>query len=165
MKTTEKEPEVKTITVKDYDSDQGTVILHSSWPNTNVGQIPQLDKMAAATLDTFDAMVRRAYNKEGWSHFINSSYREGDPKSHGRGEAIDFYFYRFKPGDIDLDRQLLFALQYEWRGIGFYPYWNTPGLHVDTRTDLKWKERRAIWQRTELGAYVTGWAAGSQLDA
>ena len=37
-----------------------------------------------------------------------------------------------------------------FRGIGVYPFWNTPGIHVDTRP---W-EHIATWMRNQKGTYI-----------
>lgn len=43
--------------------------------------------------------------------------------------GFDFHF-----AGVPLVEQWLFAERYPWRGLGVYPYWNTPGLHCDLRT-------------------------------
>ena len=50
--------------------------------------------------------------------------------------------------------QLVFALRFDWGGVGFYPYWNAPGIHVDNRTDGN--HMREIWWRDKGGAYHPG---------
>jgi len=53
---------------------------------------------------------------------------------------------------LDVLEQFLIACRYFWSGIGFYPYWNSPGIHVDTRP-LTLCQRRATWWRDEDGTY------------
>ena len=48
--------------------------------------------------------------------------------------------------------QLFIALRYNWNAVGFYPYWYSPGLHVDT--GYRGYYRKAIWFRDEKGKYV-----------
>ena len=45
--------------------------------------------------------------------------------------------------------QFLIAVRYDWNGVGFYPHWETPGLHVDTRPYT----RRSLWWRNNAGVY------------
>jgi len=48
--------------------------------------------------------------------------------AHYAGLAVDFHFVGWPLLD-----QWLFAERFPWQGIGIYPYWNNPGLHVDLR--------------------------------
>lgn len=57
-------------------------------------------------------------------------------------------------GDLELKEFLRLAqlFQFEgqvFKGIGIYPYWNNPGLHLDLR------ERPIKWIRNVHGAYLT----------
>lgn len=85
---------------------------------------------------------------------INSDYRPGDPKWHGKGKALDIVIWDVetrKP--LPLIQQFLIASRYMWTGIGVYPFWNTPGIHVDTRPMAVsgWK---ALWWRDKDGNYL-----------
>lgn len=42
------------------------------------------------------------------------------------------------------------ASRFEFNGIGIYPFWNNPGLHLDIRTS----GHRAIWGKDIVGDYV-----------
>lgn len=116
-------------------------------------QFTNFDKMDWGTLRLLEQMVKDAHKYHGWNVRINSDYREGDKGNHGKGIAVDLVFYKEKPGDVPLLEQLLFALRYPWGGIGFYPYWNAPGIHVDSRPT---ESRREIWWRKKSGEYVAG---------
>lgn len=60
-------------------------------------------------------------------------------------KAVDCHAVGLSLGDF-----WLAAERDPWlRGIGVYPYWTTPGLHLDTRTS----DLRARWWRDERGAY------------
>ena len=89
-------------------------------------------------LDTYRAMV-------GKPIIIHSDYRPGDKKQHGKGLAIDFHVKGMKVLDqyFYAERSGLFV------GIGLYPYWNSPGLHVDIR-----EEGTARWGCDQKGGYV-----------
>ena len=129
------------------------------WPHVRLDQFDEvkdshgdtrsdsLNNMDDYAMDMFERMVRYAYDNLGWKHIINSGYREGDKGRHGEGIAIDVVFYRKKPGDIPVLEQWSMALRFNWGGIGFYPFWNTPGLHVDMRT----VSVRAMWYRAKDG--------------
>ena len=76
------------------------------------------------------------------------------PKSrHAFGDAFDISFLdretRKPLGVVD---QFLTAIRYTWTGIGFYPYWNNPGVHVDRRP-ITVKGRRSLWWRDSGGNY------------
>jgi hypothetical protein len=48
--------------------------------------------------------------------------------------------------------QFLMALGWCWSGIGFYPHWHSPGLHLDTRPVTRMMPR-ALWWRDAEGFY------------
>lgn len=45
------------------------------------------------------------------------------------------------------------ATRFGFNGIGIYPWWNKPGLHLDMRP-LKPKDHRALWASTGPKKYV-----------
>ena len=47
---------------------------------------------------------------------------------HYKGLAVDLHIV-----ELNLLDQYLVAELFDFRGIGVYPYWNTPGLHLDIR--------------------------------
>lgn len=60
---------------------------------------------------------------------IHSSYRENDSGYHGSGEAVDIHVK-----DMNVfDAFLLAEKSGLFNGIGVYPNWNNPGLHLDIR--------------------------------
>ena len=127
------------------------------WPHVRLDQLMnggKIDYMHLDTLNLFERMCRAAQERRGWLHRINSSYRMGDSGQHGKGRALDVVFYRKTPGDVDVMEQLVFALRFNWGGVGFYPFWHAPGIHVDTRTDDN--NLREIWWRDESGNYHPG---------
>lgn len=84
---------------------------------------------------------------------IHSDYRPGDRLSHGKGEAVDFDIFGRDTGlPLPVVEQYFMALHYPWCGLGFYPFWNRPGLHADHRR-LALHQRRATWWRDDAGLY------------
>jgi len=118
------------------------------WPHIHIDQFNKIEKMQPETLDEFNRMCKDALDFWGWTHRINSDYRKGDTGQHGKGRAIDVIFHKERLGDVSEIEQFIFALKYKWTAIGAYPYWNTPGLHVDTRP-----ERRLFWWRDKKKKY------------
>jgi len=127
----------------------------SRWPHVRIDQIeyagdPCIDKMTTDTLDLFNTMCRDAERHNGWLHRINSSWRAKGSGQHPKGRAFDAVFFNEVPGDIDVWIQYRFAQRYPWGGIGAYPFWNAPGLHLDTRQGL---DHIATWWREDkMGA-------------
>lgn len=103
------------------------------WPSVRLDMIKGLTRMTVDTLDLLEEMCHAAEFVRSWRHKINSAYRAKDKRQHGQGRAVDIVFYIDTPGDIPVDEQFRFAQGFPWGGIGVYPEWNTPGLHVDTR--------------------------------
>lgn len=67
-------------------------------------------------------------------HDFNTHQHDG--KDHREGMAVDMDFT-----GIPLGNQVILALLYGWWKVGFYPYWNTPGLHLSlvyTTPPLVW---------------------------
>jgi hypothetical protein len=112
------------------------------WPHVRIDQIthnnePCLDKITDDTLDLLNTMCRDAERRNRWLHRINSSYRpDSKTGQHPLGRTIDIVFYIKTPGDVNVWSQYKFAKQFPWGGIGVYPFWNSPGIHVDTRQGI-----------------------------
>ena len=65
---------------------------------------------------------------------------------HYAGRAVDCYARNFPLWDF-----FLAASRFPFTGIGVYPYWNTPGLHLEMREDVS--KPRKYWWRDDLGNY------------
>lgn len=88
-----------------------------------------MDNDFLVRLDKFREFVGRPI-------IIHSDYREGDGSSqHHLGLAVDIHIK-----GLDVLDQYLLAEKFDFSGIGVYPCWNRPGLHIDMR-----KGRRARW--------------------
>lgn len=102
----------------------------------------KIDPLLVYSLDALRDFVKRPIR-------INSAYRPGDDGQHGLGKAADIVIAGL--GCIDAffvaERTRLFT------GIGVYPFWHLPGIHVDVR-DLKANEHGARWGRNKDGVYV-----------
>ncbi len=101
------------------------------WPYVSIDQIKYIQNMNVVTLDMLNILCKKASERNGWRHIINSDYREGKSGQHPEGRALDIVFYRHEPGDVDVLTQFIFALRSNFSGIGLYPYWKTPGIHID----------------------------------
>lgn len=92
---------------------------------------------------------------------INSAYRATDPGStHSAGEAADIVI----EGLSLMDQFLLAEKMGCFRGIGLYPAWNRPGLHVDVRK-LEVGEIGKRWIRDAAEQYIALNAANLRLIA
>jgi len=108
-----------------------------------------IDHLVLILLD--DMVVQETILQPGLRFIVHSDVRIGDDGDHGSGTGID--------GHLEVDgrvlpsgQQFLMAARYQWTAIGFYPYWNRPGIHV-ARRRLKVFERRKFWWRDGLGNY------------
>jgi len=70
-----------------------------------------------------------------------------DSDLHGLGMAVDGHFI-----GLSAIEQYLYAEQWNWPGLGFYPHWNDPGIHIDTRA-LGPDEKGARWWKDTHGGY------------
>lgn len=132
--------------------------MNEKFPRATDGRIKHFEPyefdyphlMDADTLLQLEAMRK---TEKGIYITINSDYREDDDGWHGWGKAIDLVIWDERTDEpLPVVKQFLVALRYVgWTGIGFYPDWNIPGVHVDTRPKTRF-ERRAFWYR-ENGVY------------
>ena len=121
------------------------------WPYVSLDQFDKIEKMTIDTLDELNTLCLYGSSQNSWSHRINSDYRSSGTGQHPKGRAVDIVFYERKPGDVDVLTQFFFALRFNGlMGVGFYPFWNTPGIHVDTRQNVKYK---ALWWLDKDGKY------------
>jgi uncharacterized protein YcbK (DUF882 family) len=109
--------------------------------NENWGDPNKVDAYLVQALDALRGMVNKpivihcAYDESG--HATNSQ--------HYKGKAADIHIV-----GMDAVDQLLAAEKIGlFNGIGIYPFWNNPGLHVDVRTVP------ARWARDKKGNYVS----------
>lgn len=91
----------------------------------NWGDPLQMEQELLFKLDALRALVGRpivihcGYAKDG--HTENSQ--------HYLGRAVDVHIV-----GMDLLSQFLAAERFDFTGIGLYPFWSNPGLHLDVRT-------------------------------
>lgn len=107
---------------------------------------PNADKMSAQLIYALDHL-RHICNRP---IRINSAYRAQDPGStHSAGLAADIVI-----SDLSLMDQYLVAEKTGlFSGIGLYPCWGKPGLHLDVRK-LKKGELGKRWIRDKKGDYI-----------
>ena len=67
---------------------------------------------------------------------------------HYKGMAVDCHATK-----IDLYDFYFAATRFSFHGIGIYPLWNNPGLHLDIRPVHRY-EGRSFWECTGPGEYV-----------
>jgi len=103
---------------------------------------------------TLDVMRKR---ESGIIFTINSDYRPGDPRWHGKGKAVDGVMRDAKThSPLPIYRQFVIANRYMFTGIGIYPYWTSPGVHLDVRPmslygrkSFWWKDRNGVYRKIE----------------
>ena len=77
-------------------------------------------------------------------HDINRG-EHSENSLHYQGKAIDLHM-----GGMTLGQTARIAMRYFFGGIGLYPGWNNPGLHLDVRLDpTTWIQRS--------GEYIYTW--------
>lgn len=120
------------------------------WPQVRVDQFSNIDMMRVKVLDALNSLCDEAETRHGWTHRINSDYR-GDARptsQHRKGNAVDVVFYLDSPGDVPVIDQYILSVGYgKFRRVGFYPFWNSPGLHLDM------KDQTLYWWRDNDNDY------------
>jgi hypothetical protein len=105
-------------------------------------------------VDDFVTLVKDNY---GWKagRFIVHDINQGAHtlgSLHYKGLAIDGHF-----DGLTLAQMGLMAVDLGWYGIGLYPEWNQPGIHIDDR-----KEIAVRWVRKD-GGYIYSWQVFEQV--
>ena len=108
-----------------------------------VNEPMQMDQELMFKLDAMRTWVGKPFH-------IHSSYEidgHAVDSLHPHGKAVDGHFE-----ELTAIEQYIIAEQFNWGGLGFYPTWNNPGIHVDTRIIAR-GEKAARWWRDERGIY------------
>ena len=88
---------------------------------------PDMDKQLLCKLLKLRTLVNKRI-------FIHSGFRQNDPGMHGKKKAFDIHIE-----GLSIKDQYLAAEEIGFGGIGVYPHWNRPGLHIDVRKKhLRW---------------------------
>lgn len=117
------------------------MIHNFSWHEFN--EPMKMDQDLLFKLDTMRTWVGRPF-------IVHASYEaEGHAADslHPYGKAVDGHFE-----GLTAIEQYMLAEQFNWGGLGFYPHWNQPGLHLDTRF-VPPGEKAARWWRDADGIY------------
>jgi len=123
----------------------------------SMDEIPGWDKVDLEVIKRLDEMRHTDGEEMGWYFIITSAYREAKPgvrySFHHDGMAIDgMMIDRATRLPLPLLKQYVIAERYNWGGIGLYPFWNRPGLHLDIREYSSF-DRQARWWRDRDGTY------------
>ena len=103
----------------------------------------KIDYELLMLLDKFRAWVRKPIN-------IHCAYEKRDNPSsqHNYGRAVDCHIV-----GLSLFDQMMAALKFcDWTGVGVYPDWNSPGLHLDIR-NIKPPKKKKTWMKKN-GSYI-----------
>ena len=111
-------------------------------PDDNFGDPGKMDSELIYALDTFRNYV-------GKPVIVHCGWEERTYGYHPKGMAVDCHVI-----DMALFDQYMTASRFmSFRGIGVYPWWRCPGLHLDSRPLQKYG-RRALWGSTAPKQYV-----------
>jgi len=109
----------------------------------------EMDKDFMLKIDSFRQWL-------GYKIHVHADARP-DGKGHSKnsyhyfGQALDFHCRDEKDNIINPWKILMAALVWGWSGIGVYPHWLHPGMHLDARYPAKYFAN-SIWIR-ENGVY------------
>lgn len=110
-------------------------------PSENFGDPAKMSYRLLILLDNLREFLERPIVIHcGYEDRQNSSY-------HCRGMAVDCHC------DLNLFDFFNAALRFEFIGVGVYPWWNNPGLHLDVRP-LDIGAPKAMWGSIDQGVYT-----------
>lgn len=106
------------------------------------------DKLDMRLIVMADAMlVRETRYRPGLQFIVHNDYRPGDPKTHGMGWALDGHFQIKHSGcikNLSIEDQFFICMRYPFGGVGIYPWWTHPGVHIDVKP-RSLSDRRRMW--------------------
>ncbi|MCP4627320.1 MAG: hypothetical protein GY850_27975 [bacterium] len=111
-------------------------------PGEKWGDPERVDPELIFTLDAYRDFVGKPVH-------IHCGYIEQATGYHSGGLAVDCHVVGLSVFDQFIAAQRFVA----FRGIGLYPYWNNPGLHLDTRAKGRNKPR-SLWGAVAPKEYV-----------
>ena len=121
--------------------------------HVRIDMFKNIGEMDVLVLKALNDLAKEAEARYNWLHVINSDYRPNDDGQHGIGNAIDFVFFKKKPGDVPVIDQFIFVVGFgAFRRVGLYPHWNAPGLHGDI------KDETLYWWQDKTGKYLYGYS-------
>jgi len=111
-------------------------------PKENWGNPKEMNFSLLKKLDSLRELIGTPiYINKAWA---DRKKGEHAPRSlHYEGKAVDCCAPR-----LSLLKFFLLALRFDFGGVGIYPFWRRPGLHLDVR------EGQAFWWRNESGYYL-----------
>lgn len=81
---------------------------------------------------------------------IHCGYEQRDKGYHPKGQAVDCHIEGMHVFD-----QFLAAIRFSYfKGIGIYPNWNNPGLHLDTGKRRENPHYKTQWMCNESDSYL-----------
>lgn len=102
-----------------------------------------MDQELMFMLDAMRHIIGRSFQ----IHASHATQGHSPDSAHYQGRAIDGHF-----DGLSVIEQYILAEQWNWPGLGFYPAWNNPGIHIDTRFVEPYR-KGARWWRDKDGIY------------
>jgi len=125
------------------------------WQNIDAGSLYALDAFAGYAPEgtrLLPSVIFSPY-KSGPRQIPTATWNTPDTKTHEpnslhyAGRAFDLMF-----PSCSLHTAWVTALRFTvWGGVGLYPFWSTPGLHLDTRDAVG--GQRVLWWVDKAGTY------------
>lgn len=116
----------------------------NEWKNEPDRVLPEL----VLTVDALTAHMKMLYPQTFCNiHVAYESSEHREDSKHYEGRAVDLHFQ-----GIPLFFQFTIANQFKFTGIGVYPHWRNPGLHLEIEADYK-ANRTKRWWRDSQGEY------------
>ena len=113
----------------------------------NWGNLTKVNPLLILTLN----YIRKYINTPIHINCVYEKSGHSATSQHYKGNAVDFYlgsFLKFYDQINLMERTLIYLNLDDRVGFGIYPYWNTPGFHLDIRGE------KARWGRDSKGEYV-----------
>lgn len=108
----------------------------------NFGDSEKMDYELVLSLDAYRDFIKKPV-------IVHCGWENRDKGYHPKGKAVDCH-----AEGVSVFEQFLTAIRFKsFRGIGVYPWWNKPGLHLDTRYRGK-HDPISLWGSIAPGEYV-----------
>lgn len=107
----------------------------------------KVDDKLVLLVDSLTSVMKEQFGANTFG-IIHVAYEVGGHavgSQHYQGKAVDLHFV-----NVPLLEQFLWATRFPFNGVGVYPYWRRPGLHLDIRDSSTFVAR---WWKDQEGEY------------
>jgi hypothetical protein len=111
-----------------------------------ITDIDIIEEQLMLKTDQMVSMAKETFGSDVGQFIVHSivAGKHAKKSKHYIGQAIDGHFAK-----LNLYQSVMVGLKAGFGGIGYYPWWNNPGVHLDIRAQI----HPSTWASFEKGKY------------